>query len=281
MKGIIITEEILKDYYTSLILDEKNPATAEAYTRHAARLAAFLDGAAASRQQVLNFKDHLLAAGLKPATINSIICGLNSFMGYLGLNDCTLKLLKVQRRAFSDPARELTRAEYERLLETAHHQGQDRLGLILETIAATGIRISELRYITAEAARCGRTEIYLKGKVRTIIIPKKLAKKLTSYMKSQKISRGPVFISKFGTPISRKAVWAAMKKLAAEAGVALSKVFPHNLRHLFARSFYKVCGDIARLADVLGHASIETTRLYLISSGAEHVRSLEKMNLIS
>lgn len=281
MKKLIITNAAIEKYHSALILAEKSPATADSYARQAARLAAFLDDAPVSRQQILRFKEHLLETGYKPATINTIICGVNHFLRFLGMADCAIKLVKIQRKAFSDPSRELQRPEYEKLLEAARRQGRKRSALILETIAGTGIRISELKYITAGAVRRGRTEIYLKGKVRTIIIPKKLAKKLAAYAEGEGIKSGPVFITRAGNPISRKAVWAEMKRLALAAGIPPSKVFPHNLRHLFARSFYKICRDIAKLADVLGHSSIETTRLYLVSSGREHARNLEKMGLVS
>ena len=177
---------------------------------------------------------------------------------------------------FRDSSRELTKNEYEKLVSSAIALGKDRLGLTLETICATGIRVSELKYITVEAALRGRAEIALKGKIRTIMIPNKLCRKLLKYAKKQKIASGEVFLTKSGKSISRKQVWAEMKALCRKAGVDAEKVFPHNLRHLFARCFYRVCRDIARLADILGHSSIETTRIYLISSGKEHERTLEK-----
>ena len=177
--------------------------------------------------------------------------------------------------------RDLTKADYARLLETARSMGKERIALLMETICATGIRVSEVKYITAEAAERGRTEVSLKGKVRTILIPGKLCRKLQKYAKKQKIVSGEVFLTRNGRGLSRRQIWAEMKALCKAAGVAASKVFPHNLRHLFARTFYKVYKDVARLADVLGHSSIETTRIYLISTGVEHVQQLERLGLIS
>ena len=190
------------------------------------------------------------------------------------------KYLKIQRRLFRDDSRELTRPEYDRLLAAAREQGRERLALLLETICATGIRVSEVRYVTVETARTGRAEIALKGKIRTILLPGKLCRKLLKYARRQKIASGEIFLTRSGRGLSRKQIWAEMKSLCAKAGVAPTKVFPHNLRHLFARTFYRVCRDVARLADVLGHSSIETTRIYLISTGAEHAGTLERMGLV-
>ena len=176
--------------------------------------------------------------------------------------------------------RELTREEYGRLVSTAERLGREWLALLLETICATGIRVSEVRYLTVEAAARGRAEISLKGKIRTILLPGKLCRKLLKYARRQKIASGEVFLTRSGRGLSRKQIWAEMKSLCGKAGVEPSKVFPHNLRHLFARTFYKVCRDVAKLADVLGHSSLETTRLYLISTGQEHARTLERLHLL-
>ena len=192
-----------------------------------------------------------------------------------------MKHLRVQRQLFRDSARELSREEYARLVETARRLGRGRLSLLMETICATGIRVSEVRYITAEAVREGRTEIALKGKIRTILLPGKLCRKLEKYARQKKITSGELFLTRSGRPMSRKQIWAEMKGVCRAAGVAPSKVFPHNLRHLFARCFYRVSRDVAKLADVLGHSSIETTRIYLISTGAEHARTLDQLRLIS
>ena len=189
--------------------------------------------------------------------------------------------MKVQRSAFRDAARELTREDYEKLLRTAEKTGQRRLGLLMETLCATGIRVSELRYITVEAARNGVAEIALKGKIRTILLPTKLCRKLLKYAKKCGLVHGQIFLTKKGTGLSRKFIWAEMKKLCEAAKVARSKVFPHNLRGLFARTFYAACRDVVRLADVLGHSSIETTRIYLLSTAKESARQLDRLGLLS
>ena len=182
---------------------------------------------------------------------------------------------------FRDAARDLTRADYERLLDAAEHTGQRRLALVMETLCGTGIRVSELRYITVDAARRGRADISLKGKIRTILIPRKLSKKLLAYAKSESISSGEVFRTRTGRALSRRQIWFELKQLCRAAGIAASRVFPHNFRHLFAQTFYRATRDIAKLADVLGHSSIETTRIYLVSTGEEHQRQLERLGLVS
>lgn len=222
-----------------------------------------------------------MAQGLKPATVNSKLTALNGFFRFLGRADCRVRLLRLQRRPFRDQSRELTRADYERLLAAAQRQGKPRLKLLLETICATGVRVSELKYITVEAAAHGSAEVALKGKIRMILLPGKLCRKLRQYAREQKIASGEIFLTGSGKSISRKQIWAEMKALCRQAGVEPSRVFPHNLRHLFATEFYRVCRDIVKLADVLGHSSIETTRIYLVTTGAEHARQLERLKLVS
>ncbi|MBC8577475.1 tyrosine-type recombinase/integrase [Oscillospiraceae bacterium BX1] len=201
-------------------------------------------------------------------------------MNFLGRGDCRVRYLRIQRRLFRGRERELNREEYLRLLETAQKEGRERLRLLMETICATGIRVSEVRYITVEAARRGHAGIFLKGKVRVILLPGKLCRKLMKYAKKKKIGSGEIFLTRTGKGMSRKEIWSAMKSLCGAAKVERSKVFPHNLRHLFARTFYKACRDVAKLADVLGHSSIETTRIYLVSTGEEHSRQIERLNLV-
>jgi len=227
------------------------------------------------------WKTHLTKAGYAPATINAMISSLNSFFDFLGWKECQVKFLKIQRRTFREQEKELSRAEYGRLLETARENGNSRLALLLETICATGIRVSEVRYITVEAFYRKRADISLKGKIRTILIPGKLCKKLRDYARKQNITTGEIFITRKGNSMSRCQIWRELKKLCEKAGVNPSKVFPHNLRHLFARTFYKVCRDIVKLADVLGHSSIETTRIYLMSTGETHARQMERLGLVS
>lgn len=210
-----------------------------------------------------------------------MLVSLNRFFGFLGWNDCQVKTLRIQRRLFREDCKELTREEYQRLIAAAQSTGRERLMLLMETICSTGIRVSEVKYITVEALKLGKAEISLKGKIRTILLPNKLCRKLLKYAKKQRTASGEVFLTRNGTGLSRKQIWAEMKSVCEKARVAASKVFPHNLRHLFARTFYKVCRDVARLADVLGHSSIETTRIYLISTGVEHARTLELLRLVT
>lgn len=271
----------LAAYAAHLRTEERSPGTIENYLRHVRAFATWLGGAPVTKERVAGWKEHLLAEGYAPATINAMLAALNGFFHFLGREDCRVKFLKVQRRLFRDAGRELTRPKYERLLETARARGQDRLALLMETICATGIRVSEVRYITVEAARQGRAEVALKGKIRTILIPGKLCRKLLKYAGKNKTVSGEIFLTRNGTSLSRRQIWAELKRLCGYAGVEPTKVFPHNLRHLFATTFYKACKDIVRLADVLGHSSIETTRIYLLTSGAEHARQLDRLGLVS
>ena len=263
-----------------LLLEEKSAATMEKYLRDIRAFACWLGDREICKELTAEWKAYLAEQGYAPASINAMLSALNSLLAYLDLNDCRVKFLKIQRRLFRDDSRELTRPEYLRLLETARTQGRERLALLLETICGTGIRVSEVRYVTVEAVYRGRAEISLKGKIRTILLPGKLCRKLLKYARKQKIASGEIFLTRNEKGISRRQIWAEMKALCDKAGVAPSKVFPHNLRHLFARTFYRVCRDVARLADVLGHSSIETTRIYLISTGTEHAGTLARLGLV-
>lgn len=276
-----VTEKQIVGYSRYLRAEERGAGTVEKYLRDVRAFARWLGGRPVSRERAAGWKSHLLDTGYAPATINSMLAALNGLFRFLGWDECRVKFLKVQRRLFRDTARELTRAEYARLLDVARAQGRERLALLMEAICATGIRVSEVQYITVEAARHGRAEISLKGKIRTILLPAKLCRKLLQYAKKQKTVSGEIFLTGNGNSLSRRQIWAELKRLCKYAGVEASKVFPHNLRHLFATTFYKACKDIARLADVLGHSSIETTRIYLLTSGAEHVRQLNRLGLIS
>ena len=264
-----------------LLEEEREPATIEKYLREVRAFAAWLEGAPVTKEGATAWKARLTASGFQPGTVNGKLSALNKFFTFLGWSDCRVKYLKIQRRVFRSSGRELSREEYTRLLETARVLGRKRLALLIETICATGIRVSELKYITVESVRNGRTEISLKGKIRTILIPGKLCRKLLKYARKRKIASGEIFLTRSGKSLSRRQIWAEMKALCARAGVERTKVFPHNLRHLFARTFYRACRDVVKLADVLGHSSIETTRIYLISTGAEHARQLERLGLVS
>ncbi|WP_277117772.1 tyrosine-type recombinase/integrase [Clostridium phoceensis] len=275
-----ITEETLAAFARQLGEEERSPATLEKYLREVRQFAAFLGGREVTRELAAAWREEL-SARQSPATVNGKLTALDRLLAFLGWEDCRVKHLRVQRQLFRDSARELSREEYARLVETARRLGRGRLSLLMETICATGIRVSEVHYITAEAVREGRTEIALKGKIRTILLPGKLCRKLEKYARQKKNTSGELFLTRSGRPMSRKQIWAEMKGVCRAAGVAPSKVFPHNLRHLFARCFYRVSRDVAKLADVLGHSSIETTRIYLISTGAEHARTLDQLRLIS
>ena len=275
----LMTNDLITAYAAYLRRAGRADGTVAQYRRSVSALARWLSGAPVSDAALTAWREHL-REGNQPATVNAMLAAANGFFKFAGWN-LRAAFLKIQRRLFREPTRELTRAEYNRLLCAAQTQGRERLALLMETICATGIRVSEVRYITAEAVRAGRAEIALKGKIRTILLPNKLCRKLIKYAKAQKIASGEVFLTRSGRGISRRQIWGELKKLCDKANVAPSKVFPHNLRHLFATIFYRVSHDIVRLADVLGHSSIETTRIYLVTSGAEHRRQLERMRLIS
>lgn len=272
----IITHKYIDNFRQFLTLEEKSPATIEKYTKTLQQLA----GIEVTVQSLIAWKKELAASGLSPKTINTKICALNAFAAFMGWNDCRLKLLKIQRTMFREESRELSRDEYRRLIETARKQGRCQLALIIETIGATGMRVSELRYLTTQAVRAGRIEISLKGKIRVICIEKKLGRKLLEFTGKQGIKEGTIFVDKQGRPLDRRRIWTQMKKLAAEAGVELKKVFPHNLRHLFARTYYKVTRNLAELASLLGHSSIETTRIYLLTTAESHQKKLSRLNMI-
>ena len=234
-----------------------------------------------NKETAVAWKEHLLKKGYAPSTINSMLIAVNQFFRFQHWDKLRVKTLRIQRQIFRSRDKELTKKEYIRLLETANSLGRERLALLMESICATGVRVSEVRYITVEAAQVGRAEIALKGKIRTILLPGKLRRKLLKYAKKQNIGSGEIFRTRTGKGMSRRQIWADMKTICGQAGVAPSKVFPHNLRHLFARTFYRVCRDVVQLADVLGHSSIETTRIYLASTGAEYVRRMDRLGLVS
>lgn len=271
----------IAQYETYIREEERAPATTEKYLRDIRAFVAWREDRPVTKELAVAWKEYLLSQGQTPATVNSKLSAINGLFHFLGRDECRVKFLKLQRRMFRDTAKELTRGEYQRLLDTAQETGQERLGLLMETICATGIRVSEVRYITVEAARRGRAEISLKGKIRTILLPAKLCRKLVKYARKNKTVSGEIFLTRNGTPVSRKQIWREMKQLCAKAGVEPSKVFPHNLRHLFATTFYRACRDIVKLADVLGHSSINTTRIYLMTTGAEHARQLERLGLVT
>lgn len=276
----IITQKQIDDYCAALRSDERAAGTISKYRRDLTAFAHWLDGRAVTKETAAGWKSHLSHRGYAPRTINSMLAAINGFFAFMGWS-IRVKFLKIQHQLFRDPTREMTRQEYDRLLTAARESGQERLALIMETLCATGIRVSELRYITVEAAKAGRATITLKGKIRTILLPAKLCRKLVKYAKKQKTASGEIFLTKSGRPITRRQVWFELKRLCKVAGVEPTKVFPHNLRHLFATTFYRASRDIVRLADMLGHSSIDTTRIYLMVSGAEQQRQLDRLGLVS
>lgn len=271
----------ISEYAHHLLLEEKSAATMEKYLHDIRSFARWLNGREITKERTAEWKAHLVAEAYAPATINAMLSALNGLLDFLNLQECRVKFLKVQRRLFRDADRELTRADYERLLSSAKKIGRERIALLAETICATGIRVSEVRYITVEAIGQGKAGIALKGKIRVILLPGKLCRKLMKFAKKQKIASGAIFRTKSGREMNRRQIWAELKGLCKHAGVEPGKVFPHNLRHLFATVFYRTCRDIVKLADLLGHSSIETTRIYLVASGAEHRRELDRLGLVS
>lgn len=277
----ILTKEKIAAFGAMLQEDERAPGTIGKYLRDIRAFSAWLGGRAVTKELTAGWKAHLRESGYAPVTINSMLSALNRFLSFAGWDNFRVKFLRIQRRLFREQTRELTRGDYQRLLTTARALGKGRLELLMETICATGIRVSEVRYITVEAAQKGRTEIHMKGKVRVILLPGKLCRKLLKYAKKKKIVAGEIFLTSSGKGVSRRQIWHEMKKLCSAAGVEATKVFPHNLRHLFATAFYQACRDIVKLADVLGHSSIETTRIYLVTTGEEHARQLERLRLVN
>ena len=280
MEGRVLSREIIWQFKRYLEKEEKSEATVEKYIRDVTAFASYINNETISKETVIGYKQQLLDDGYAIRSINSMLASLNSLFTYLGWTELRVKSLKLQQQVFCPEEKELTRAEYERLCRAAEKKRNERLYLILQTICSTGIRVSELPYITAEAVRDGKAEVALKGKIRTVLLPGDLRKKLLRYISNQVIESGPVFITRGGKPVSRTNIWREMKGLCAEANVDPGKVFPHNLRHLFARIFYGLEKDIVRLADVLGHSSVDTTRIYIISTGAEHRHCMERMHLV-
>lgn len=280
MTGRILTRQALTEFGEHLILEEKSAATLEKYRRDTEAFLSFLCGKETTKETVIAYKNKLISENYAVRSINSMLASLNSLFSFLGWHDLKVKTVKIQRQIYCSEEKELSKAEYMRLVNTAKRDGNERLCLILQAICSTGIRVSELRYITVEAVKDGEAIVSLKGKTRTVFIVKEMRKKLLRYVQTHGISSGSVFITRTGKPMSRTNIWREMKKLCRSADVSWSKVFPHNLRHLFARTFYSIEKDIVKLADILGHSSVNTTRIYIVSTGAEHRRRMENMQLV-
>lgn len=275
----IITILMIGDFENYLRSDEKSDNTIEKYIRDVKAFFEFARAREISKFVVMEFKSSLVE-NYEITSANSMIASVNAFLRFMGWVDCCIKQFKVQKKAFCSEEKELTKAEYIRLVNAAKQKGNERLNLILQTICGTGIRVSELQFITVDAVRKGEAIVSCKNKTRTVFIVRELQKKLLNYIKTKGITTGCIFITKSGKPMSRCNIWREMKALCQQAGVSPDKVFPHNLRHLFARTFYGIEKDIAKLADILGHSSINTTRIYIITTGAEHKRKMENMRLI-
>lgn len=276
-----LNAEQYQAFWQHLAEEELAAGTIRKYRHDLALFAAWAGDAEITKALSAGWKEQLVRQGYAPCTVNSKLAAVNTFFKFMGWYDCTVKFLKIQRKLFREQSRELTATEFRQLVDAAEAKGRIRLALLLETIASTGIRVSEVKYITVEAARWGRAEVALKGKIRTILLPSRLCRKLLEYAEKKEIVSGEIFLTAMGNRLSRRQIWSEMKRLCAFSGVAPSKVFPHNLRHLFASAFYQATRDIAKLADVLGHSSIETTRIYLISTGTEHLRQIEQLGFVS
>lgn len=274
-----MTNEMIQNFKVYLVNEEKSKATVEKYIRDALFFTKWLSNRELCKEEVLTYKDKLMSE-YAPRSVNSVISSLNAFFDFISRQDCKVKTLKIQRQIFADKSKELCKAEYDRLLEAAKNKHNERLYYLMQTICACGIRVSELRHITVSAVKSGQATINCKGKMRTVFLPKQLCKMLKDYIKRHKISNGCVFVTKTGKPLDRSNIWADMKKLCESANVSKDKVFLHNLRHLFARTYYSLQRDIVRLADILGHSSVETTRIYTMENGDVHRMQIEKMHLL-
>ena len=278
MNGRIITEKQIDEFRDYLLREEKSEITISKYLRDVQVFKAYAQQEKVTKEMVIAYKQALMEKGYAVRSINSMLASLNGFLLFMGYHDCKVKNIRTQKKVYCSEEKELTRAEYMRLLEAA--KDKPRLKLVMQTICGTGIRISELKYFTVEDVKRGEVDVKGKSKIRTILVPGKLRKLLLDYAKKRNIQSGVIFVSGNGRPLDRSNIWAQMKKLCESAGVNPTKVFPHNLRKLFARTFYGIEKDIAKLADILGHNSIETTRIYIMTTGVEHRKKIERLGLV-
>ena len=274
-----IISETIDDFRKHLILEEKSRATVEKYIRDIKIFKEFISDSEVTKESVIEYKEYLQKQ-YSVRSVNSMLASINSLFSFMDWHDIRVRAVRLQQQVFCSEEKELTRDEYTRLCKAAERRHNERLALILQTICGTGIRVSELEYITVEAVQRGEAMVRCKGKTRAVFIVKKLKRKLLRYAAAKNIKHGSIFITRTGRPVNRTNIWREMKSLCEEADVEPGKVFPHNLRHLFARVFYNIRKDIARLADILGHSSISTTRIYIISTGTEHRKCMENMHLI-
>lgn len=275
----LLTKKHIEDFKNHLIAEEKSEATVEKYLRDVCAFSDWLGDEEICKQKVLDYKREIIKK-YAPSSVNSMIAALNNFFEYYDRFELKLRFLKIQRQIFSDESKEITKEEYKRLLMAAKSRNNERLYYIMQTICSCGIRVSELKHITCDSVRCGQASINCKGKIRIVMLPPALCTALLKYITERKIKSGPVFVTKNGRPLDRSNIWRDMKKICEVAGVLVSKVFPHNLRHLFARTFYSLEKDIVRLSDILGHSSINTTRIYTAESGEIHCRQIQKLGLL-
>lgn len=278
MEERILTNHQIQNFSEYLIREEKSNATYEKYLRDVRCFFVFVGSSQVTKELVVAWKKMLMVKGYAVRSINSMLASVNSFLGFLGWHDCKVKNIRLQRQTYCAEEKELTKAEYLRLLQAS--KKNEQLNLVLQTICGTGIRVSELRYFTVEAVRYGEITVNCKSKTRTVLVPGKLRKLLLNFAKRRRITCGAIFVGKSGKPLDRSNIWRQMKRLCKAAGVKESKVFPHNLRKLFARTFYAIEKDIAKLADILGHSSINTTRIYIMTTGVEHRRKIERLGLV-
>lgn len=275
----IITNELIQNFKLYLIEEEKSENTIEKYIRDIFSFKSWLQGREPNKQIVLEYKKTLME-NYAAASVNSILSSLNSFFVFNKWFDYKVKTLKIQRQIFTSSKKELTKSEYEKLLAAAKVKKNKRLYYIMQTICSAGIRVSELKFVTVEAIKAGQASINCKGKMRIVILPNQLCKMLKKYIKENAVVKGSVFVSRNGKPLDRHSIWKYMKALCDSAGVEKDKVFPHNLRHLFARTYYALQKDIVRLADILGHSSVNTTRIYTIETGKVHRLQIQKLGLL-
>jgi site-specific recombinase XerD len=274
-----ITQDLIENFENYLINEEKASATLEKYIRDIKAFFEWISGTEIDKQKDLNYKEYLIGK-FAPTSVNSVLSSLNSFFEFNNWYELKVKMLKIQKQIFAQNDKELSKTEYERLLDAAKAKSNQRLYLLMQTICSSGIRVSELQYVTVEAIKLRKATINCKGKMRIVILPKELCRMLTEYAKTQNITSGSVFVTKTGKPLDRSTIWKMMKALCESARVSKHKVFPHNLRHLFARTFYTLQKDIVRLADILGHSSVNTTRIYTMETGEIHRRQIQKLGLL-